>query len=50
MVKPNTSEQLYFGVLEEPDSIDRGLPEVFLIDHGAYGNLIRPVTTSRATN
>ena len=50
MVTPNTSEQLYFGVLEEPDSIDRGLLEVFLIDHGAYGNLIRPVTTSRATN
>ncbi|MCG8602776.1 MAG: DUF4340 domain-containing protein [Verrucomicrobiales bacterium] len=50
IVNPQTSEALYFAILEEPNSIDRGLPDVFILDHSTYGNLRRPVTTSRATN
>lgn len=43
IVVPPSSDPLYFGQVE-------GSPDVFFIDPETYGNLIRPVTTSRALN
>ena len=41
IVVPPSSEPLYFGKLEDS-------PDVFFVDPETFGNLIRPVTTSRA--
>jgi len=43
---------LYFGQLKSTSDFgpSRGSPDVFILDHETYRNLIRPVTSSRLTN
>ena len=44
--------ELYFGRLKSTSDIglSQGSPDVFILDHETYRNLIRPVTTSRLSN